>query len=115
MPLRELSSRRTGKCRGIDLQTNLAQSERRKQRISAAENVPVLPGRLTARREEGPFEPLKESTLRGRAHMGGEIGKAAIFELDSRAAGNEPDPGNVCPLNATGQMRNAVNYVIRKD
>lgn len=64
---------------------------------------------------DGPFAPLAESTLRGRVRMGGDIGKAAQFELDSRASGNEPDPENARPLNATGQMRNAVNYVIRKD
>jgi hypothetical protein len=64
---------------------------------------------------DGPFEALKESTLRARARKGGEIGKAAQFELDSRAAGNAPDPENARPLNVTGQMRNAVNYVLRKE
>lgn len=64
---------------------------------------------------DGPFVPLKESTLRGRVQMGGDIGTAAAAELASRRAGNAPNPDNVRPLNATGQMRNAVNYVIRKD
>ncbi len=64
---------------------------------------------------EGPFEPLKDSTLKARARRGGEIGKAAMTELDSRAAGNEPSTDIARPLNDTGQMRNAVNYVIRKE
>lgn len=64
---------------------------------------------------DGPFEPLKESTLRARARRGGEIGKVAMTELDSRTAGNEPSTDIARPLNDTGQMRNAVNYVIRKE
>lgn len=64
---------------------------------------------------DGPFAPLAESTLRARSRMGGEIGKAAHFELDSRAEGNEPNADNARPLNATGQMRNAVNYVLRRE
>jgi len=64
---------------------------------------------------DGPFEPLAEATLVARARRGGEIGKAAIQELESRAAGNAPGVDLARPLNDTGQMRNAVNYVIRKD
>jgi len=64
---------------------------------------------------DGPFEPLAESTLKARARRGGSIGEAAQFELDSRAAGNDPNPENARPLTETGQMRNAVNYVLRKE
>jgi hypothetical protein len=63
---------------------------------------------------DGPFEPLAESTLRGRVRHGGAIGKAAQTELDSRAVGNEPSVDNARPLNFTGQMRNAATYVLRK-
>ena len=61
---------------------------------------------------DGPFEPLAESTLKNYARQGA---KGAQAELDSREAGNDPNPDNVRPLNRTGQMRNAVNYVIRKE
>jgi hypothetical protein len=64
---------------------------------------------------DGPFEPLSPATLRARARRGGEIGRAAMTELASRADGNEPDAETARPLNDTGQMRNAVNYVIRKE
>ena len=64
---------------------------------------------------DGPFEPLAESTLKNRVRTAGSsIAAAAQAELDSRAAGNAPDPENARPLNATGQMRNAVNYVLRE-
>jgi hypothetical protein len=64
---------------------------------------------------DGPFEPLAESTLKNRVRTAGSaIAAAAQTELDSRAAGNAPDPENARPLNATGQMRNAVNYVLRE-
>ncbi len=63
---------------------------------------------------DGPFEPLKESTLRARARKGGSIGEAAQFELESRAEGNAPNPENARPLNETSQMRNAVQYVVRE-
>lgn len=61
---------------------------------------------------DGPFEPLAESTLKNYARQGA---KGAQTELDSRAAGNDPNPENVRPLNRTGQMRNAVAYAVRKE
>jgi hypothetical protein len=64
---------------------------------------------------DGPFAPLADSTLVARARMGGRIAKAAQAEIDSRAAGNEAGVDNARPLNLTGQMRNAVTYVIRKE
>lgn len=60
---------------------------------------------------DGPFQPLAESTLKNYARQGI---KAAQDELDSRAAGNAPNPDNERPLNRTGQLRNAVNYVVRE-
>lgn len=64
---------------------------------------------------DGPFVPLAESTLKARARAGGEIGKAAQRELDSRQAGNVESVEDARPLNFTGQMRNAVSYAIRKE
>lgn len=61
---------------------------------------------------EGPFEPLAESTLKARARRGRD---GAQQELDRRAAGEDPGTDLARPLNDTGQMRNAVTYVIRKD
>jgi hypothetical protein len=64
---------------------------------------------------DGPFEPLAESTLKARVrNSGSEVAKAAQTELDSRAAGNDPNPENARPLNDTGQMRNAVQGVVRE-
>ena len=58
------------------------------------------------------YEPLKESTLRSRARRAGSaIAAAAQRELDSRAEGNPPSD-EVRPLVATGQMRNAITYVV---
>lgn len=62
---------------------------------------------------EGPFEPLAESTLLGRVNHGGEIGKAAKAELDRRESGHEPGVDLSRPLNFTGQLRNAVQGVVR--
>lgn len=63
---------------------------------------------------DGPFQPLAESTLKGRVrNAGSEVARAAQEELDSRAAGNAPNVDISRPLNVTGQMRNAVNYVLR--
>jgi len=64
---------------------------------------------------DGPFVPLAESTLKARARMGGSVGSAAQRELDSRAAGNSAGVDEARPLNLTGQMRNAVNYVVREN
>jgi hypothetical protein len=61
---------------------------------------------------DGPFEPLAESTLKARARRGR---KGAQEELDRRAAGEDPGVELARPLNDTAQMRNAVNYVVRKE
>jgi hypothetical protein len=62
---------------------------------------------------EGPFEQLAIATLQRRAAKGGSIGEAAQRELDGIPS---PDGGpNVRPLIETGQLRNAVNYVLRKE
>lgn len=102
--------------RGME-ETGLAAFDHDTQGVEAGLNAVgmIAKNGIQMKIRDGPFEPLKKSTLRGRARMGGEIGKAAVFELDSRAEGNRADPDNVRPLNATGQMRNAVNYVIRKE
>jgi hypothetical protein len=60
---------------------------------------------------DGPFVPLAESTLKARAARG-RVG--AQEELDSRAAGNAPNPENARPLIDTAQMRNAVQGVVRE-
>jgi hypothetical protein len=58
----------------------------------------------------GDHAPLAISTLRARARKGR---KGAAQELASRAAGNAPDNNNARPLIDTGQMRNAITYVLR--
>ena len=58
----------------------------------------------------GPFEPLSNATLRARARRGR---KGAQEELDRRARGEEPGAESAKPLIDTGQLRNAINYVIR--
>lgn len=60
--------------------------------------------------ENGDHAPLAISTLRARARKGR---KGAAEELASRAAGNAPNAANARPLIDTGQMRNAITYVLR--
>jgi hypothetical protein len=59
---------------------------------------------------EGVPPPLADSTLRARARKGR---KGAGLELLSRSHGIEPSMDFAKPLVDTGQLRNAVNYVIR--
>lgn len=59
---------------------------------------------------EGVPPPLSEYTLRQRAKKGR---KGAQKELDRRAQGEAPSTQFAKPLIATGQLRNAINYVIR--
>ena len=59
----------------------------------------------------GDFSPLEDSTLKARARKGR---KGAEEELASRLAGNKPSNDSVKPLIDTGQLRNSINYVIRK-
>jgi hypothetical protein len=70
---------------------------------------------IQLRINEGIPPPLSEYTLRKRAARGegSEVGKAAQKELDLRDKGVPPSVTNAKPLIDTGQMRNAVNYVIR--
>lgn len=58
----------------------------------------------------GDFAPLSAATLRARARRGRQ---GAIDELQSRAAGNAPNNDNARPLIDTGQLRNAITYVVR--
>lgn len=64
---------------------------------------------------EGIPPPLSEYTLKKRAARGGGslVAKAAQRELDNRDKGLPPALDVAKPLVDTGQMRNAVNYVIR--
>ena len=59
---------------------------------------------------EGIPPPLAVSTLRARARKGR---KGAGIELLARSKGYEPSMDFAKPLVDTGQLRNAVNYVIR--
>lgn len=59
---------------------------------------------------EGVPPPLADSTLRRRAAKGR---KGAILELENRAKGGTPSTTLAKPLIDSGQLRNAVNYVIR--
>ncbi|CAM3714387.1 hypothetical protein BS639_17165 [Rouxiella silvae] len=56
------------------------------------------------------FTPLADSTLAARARRGR---KGAAKELESRAAGNDPDNANARPLIDTGEYRNSITYVVR--
>lgn len=59
------------------------------------------------------FPPLADSTLRARAQRSGSaVAAAARRELASRAMGNPPGIGEARPLIETGQMRDAITYVI---
>lgn len=59
---------------------------------------------------EGIPPPLADATLRARAAKGR---KGAAAELKLREAGQAPGVGLAKPLVDSGQLRNAVNYVIR--
>lgn len=63
---------------------------------------------------EGIGPPLAESTLLGRIRARKSI-KGAKAELKARANGEAPSLTNAKPLIATAQMRNAINYVIRRN
>lgn len=61
--------------------------------------------------------PLSEATLRKRANRGGKgygSRKGAKLELELRDAGWAPSVDFAKPLVDTGQLRNAVTYVIRR-
>lgn len=63
---------------------------------------------------EGIAPPLADSTLRGRIRNKTSV-KGAKVELAARAKGESPSVENAKPLIATAQLRNAINYVIRKN
>lgn len=63
---------------------------------------------------EGIAPPLADSTLRGRIRNKTSV-KGAKKELADRAAGAAPGVQNAKPLIATAQLRNAINYVIRRN
>ncbi len=63
---------------------------------------------------DGIAPPLAESTLLGRIRKRTSI-KGAKKELEARAAGQTPSLDNAKPLIATAQLRNAINYVIRRN
>jgi len=81
--------------------------------VTAALNAAGMIGQkgVRAKITEGPFVPLSEATLRARARRGR---KGAIRELESRAAGNQPDSTNAKPLVDKGQYRQSITYVVRK-
>lgn len=62
---------------------------------------------------EGIPPPLAESTLKARIRNR-TAAKGARAELQSRYEGNEPGMDLAKPLVATGQLRNSINFVIRK-
>jgi len=68
---------------------------------------------VQAKIDDGLSPALSEATLRNRVRSGKAV-KGAQAELDSRAAGNSPGTEFAKPLLWTGQLRNAVTYVIRK-
>jgi hypothetical protein len=66
---------------------------------------------VRARLTDGPFAPLADATLRARARRGR---KGAAEALKRRAQGETPNNAQAKPLIDTGQLRQAVTYVIRK-
>lgn len=71
---------------------------------------------IRARITEGIPPPLADSTIRGRRYQRGTATMRAgeVKELSRRAAGRDPSVGLVKPLINTGQLRNAITYVIRR-
>lgn len=65
---------------------------------------------IKSRINDGIPPPLAESTLLARAHKGDQ---GAMWELSWRWAGAPPGVGVGKPLVVTGQMRNAITFVIR--
>ena len=68
---------------------------------------------LRSKINEGIPPPLSERTLRERASRGVKGRKGASKELQRRLAGEQPSTQFAKPLIDTGQLRNAINYVIR--
>ena len=68
---------------------------------------------LRAKINEGIPPPLSERTLRERASRATKGRKGASKELQRRMDGLQPSTQFAKPLIDTGQLRNAINYVIR--
>ena len=68
---------------------------------------------LRSKINEGIPPPLSERTLRERASRGTKGRKGANKELQRRMAGEQPSTQFAKPLIDTGQLRNAINFVIR--
>lgn len=62
---------------------------------------------------DGVPPPLKESTLKARIRAKTAV-KGAKAELASRQGGGIAGMANAKPLVATGQLRNSINFVVRK-
>jgi hypothetical protein len=62
---------------------------------------------------EGIPPALATATIKGRIRARTAV-KGAKMELASREAGNDAGTDNAKPLVATGQMRNAINFILRK-
>lgn len=63
---------------------------------------------------DGIAPPLADSTLLQRIRNKTSV-KGAKLELAARARGERPSLDNAKPLIATAQLRNAINYVIRRN
>mgnify|MGYP001563946400 CR=1 FL=1 len=88
-------------------------TERQPRKVTQYLHRAGLAAQVAIRRKinEGIPPPLAESTLRERARRGR---KGAKKELVQRAEGIAASTEFAKPLIDTGQLRNAVNYVIRK-
>lgn len=82
-------------------------------RMDRSFNAVGLRGQAAVRAKinDGVPPPLAESTLKARARRGR---KGAAQELANRAAGQAASTELAKPLVDRGEMRNAINYVIRK-
>lgn len=69
--------------------------------------------KIRAAINQGIPPPLAESTLKGRIRAR-SAAKGARAELSSRAAGNAASTASAKPLVNTGQLRNSINYVIKR-
>lgn len=107
----------TARAVAISSQTkNTAKSDRGRRIRLAIEKGYHRVGLITQRSirskiNEGIPPPLSEYTLRQRAAKGR---KGAQEELKRRAQGVAPSTTLAKPLIDTGELRNAINYVIRK-
>ncbi len=73
----------------------------------------IAQAKIRAAINEGIPPPLADSTLKGRIRARRGV-KGATAELAARKAGEMPSLGLAKPLINTGQLRNSINYVVRK-